>query len=184
MLPLFSLLMAPVDPAAIYQKHCAACHDAAENVAEGRRAPAGSALASLKPEAILTALTTGSMAAQGKALTAEERAALAAFLTGKPGGSAPGAGYKMCPADAAPAVNGEWNGWAGPAGLRYQPNPGFKAEDAVRLKLKWSFAIPNASMATAKPVIVRGLVSGGRFAAHRRSTRGAGCSMPRPGTAM
>src|SRR5260370_42100046 len=66
------------DAPALFTKHSAGCHQAGSEM----RAPLPSALKLLSKEKILTALATGSMKAQGSALTSAERLALAAHLSG------------------------------------------------------------------------------------------------------
>jgi mono/diheme cytochrome c family protein len=73
------------DGAAVYQKACASCH---QQPAAGSRAPTREVLASIAPEAIMTALTTGNMFRQGSELTDAERRAVAGFLAGRPVGTA------------------------------------------------------------------------------------------------
>lgn len=65
------------DGHAVYQSHCASCHDnpAATN------APSKSALEILSRASIVLSLQSGSMKDQGKSLTAEEKRAVADFLT-------------------------------------------------------------------------------------------------------
>jgi mono/diheme cytochrome c family protein len=72
------------DAARIYKEKCALCHDAAQQF----RAPDREALKELTPESILASLTSGTMAAQGDALSAAEKRAVAEFLSGKPMGRA------------------------------------------------------------------------------------------------
>src|SRR5438445_10074535 len=69
------------DAPALFTKHCAGCHQAGREI----RAPLPSALKLLSKEKILGALETGTMKAQGAALTSAERAALAAHLSGGAG---------------------------------------------------------------------------------------------------
>src|SRR2546423_6825462 len=65
------------DAQALFAKHCAGCHQAGSET----RAPLPSALKLLSKEKILASLETGSMKAQGSALTAPERLALANHLS-------------------------------------------------------------------------------------------------------
>ena len=62
----------------VYQQNCAVCHN---NPAS--RAPARTSLHAMSPSFIVEALTNGSMKAQASALSSEQRAALAEFLTGQ-----------------------------------------------------------------------------------------------------
>ncbi len=66
---------------AVFQRACASCH-----VAGAATAPTPAALRQLAPEAIVTSLTSGRMRVQGEALSADERRAVAEYLTGAHGG--------------------------------------------------------------------------------------------------
>ena len=60
----------------LFTRECATCHQAGTN----DRAPSLQALRELAPEAILTALTTGRMAAQAQRLSPADRKAVAELL--------------------------------------------------------------------------------------------------------
>lgn len=170
MLVLLTLLLAPLSPAELYQKHCALCHDASGT----NRAPSRASLAALAPSTIVASLDTGSMAAQAKALTPEERTALAAYLAARPASAEAASELRMCGAGTVPAAAGEWTAWAGPRGWRFQPSPGLTPEDIPKLQLKWSFAFPKANNAAVQPVISGGIVyagsaSGAVYALDQRS---------------
>ena len=68
------------DGEALFAMHCAACH---VNPVE-EKVPTRAAMATLSPNAIVEALTEGSMRIQGQPLTPAERAAIAERLTGRP----------------------------------------------------------------------------------------------------
>jgi len=63
------------DGSALYTQHCAQCHDGAA------RAPSRQILAALSVDRILASLTTGLMRAAGDTLGADERTAVARFLS-------------------------------------------------------------------------------------------------------
>src|SRR5262245_4004721 len=143
----FGLLATPAaaqapDGAAVFQANCASCH---ANPAPDSRAPTREVLAQIAPESIMVALTSGQMFRQGSALTDAERRAVAAFLAGRPvGTAAPSSNVGRCTATA-PAItsadlsNG-WNGWgAGATNTRFQTadKGGLTAPMIPRLKLKW-----------------------------------------------
>ena len=65
---------------ALFALHCAACH---VNPTD-EKAPTRAALATLSPNAIVDALTDGTMRIQGQPLSAAERTAIAERLTGRP----------------------------------------------------------------------------------------------------
>src|ERR1700687_3315943 len=72
------------DGPSLYATHCSRCHDSGMP-----RTPSRSVLRAVTPEQIVAALDTGPMRTQGAARTADERRAIAAFLTGKAVGETP-----------------------------------------------------------------------------------------------
>ena len=65
--------------ASVYRDHCAGCHDGAD-----WRAPTVDSLRLRSPQAIVDALTSGSMRYQGLSLSGAERRSVAEFVTGRP----------------------------------------------------------------------------------------------------
>ncbi len=172
---------ASADGAAVYKKHCAVCHDQAKQ--QPVRTPAPDELKRLSPEAILATLTKGSMAAQGKEMTEDERRAVAEYLAGKPLGSdagkpaQPAAG--LCPAGSSrgfdPSKGPRWNGWsADPANTRFQTAAaaGLAPAQVPNLKLKWAFGFPGTTTAYAQPTVAGGrvFVGSGMFTANAPGT--------------
>jgi len=131
------------DPAlgeGLYLKRCASCHDAA-----GGRAPPKAAIADNSRAFIADNLLEGVMAPMAAGLSPHDAASIAAYLsTRKAGGLAQTVeDAPLCQAKAPPMslAGPQWNGWGRTAEQsRFQPDPGFRAEDAPRLKLKWAFA--------------------------------------------
>src|SRR5512140_996777 len=68
-----SIACAQQDGAALFQKHCAMCHQ----TGSATRAPLPDAMRSMTPEAVLAALESGSMKPQAAGLSAADRQALA-----------------------------------------------------------------------------------------------------------
>ena len=66
------------DGMALYQEHCAACHDG-----QVPRAPHMITFSTIGADAILNAMNNGVMRVQASALTATEREVLAGFLAGE-----------------------------------------------------------------------------------------------------
>ena len=151
------------DGAAVYQKACASCH---QQPAAGSRAPTRDVLAQIAPEAIITALTTGNMFRQGSELTDAERRAVAAFLAGRPVGTAGPAPIVGRCAAAAPALQARdletgWNGWgAGVSNTRSRTAAlsGIQAADVPKLKLKWAVGFAGVNSARAQPAVAGGRV--------------------------
>jgi polyvinyl alcohol dehydrogenase (cytochrome) len=144
------------DAQTLFAKYCAGCHQPNSET----RAPLAAALKLLTKEKILTALETGTMKAQGSALTAAERLALANHLSGgarvdtQPQAAAcPAAKFSMSPGEAG------WMGWGVDlANSRFQSAKaaGLDAEKVARLKLRWAFGFAGQSLAMAQPVVAGG----------------------------
>jgi mono/diheme cytochrome c family protein len=66
------------DGAALYDKHCAACHSPGLG-----RAPRREILKQMSPESVQAALTQGMMTTQGSPLSNAEIRALSIFISGK-----------------------------------------------------------------------------------------------------
>jgi mono/diheme cytochrome c family protein len=70
---------------ALFETQCSACH---KSTAGASRAPTRESLGQRTPEAILAALTTGTMVEQAKDLGDDQKRALAEMLGGRPVGAA------------------------------------------------------------------------------------------------
>lgn len=168
----------------IFQRVCAGCHTSFVSrasptsehpaSAEVSRAPPRESLRDLSAEAVLAALTTGKMRAQGSALSVAERRAVAQFAAAKRfGATAYGSPRtekpNLCKRSSsvvalqdAPA----WNGWGnGLTNARFQPlaRGGLTAADLPRLKLRWAFGYTNTEALRAQPTVFahRVFVAGG-----------------------
>jgi polyvinyl alcohol dehydrogenase (cytochrome) len=146
-----------INPEAVYKQSCAQCHDNPEG-----RTPSKSALADRTPEAILAALTTGSMNLQALTLSVDEKHALAEYLSGK-SFDRPSTTANACPTSEARldafATKPKWNGFGvDTTNGRYQANPGLTADDVSALKLKWAFGFPGGAQAYGNPAIVAGRI--------------------------
>ncbi|HXW07937.1 MAG TPA: PQQ-binding-like beta-propeller repeat protein [Vicinamibacterales bacterium] len=160
----FVLLAGPLwaqDGAALYAKRCGMCHDG--GVA---RAPSRRTLRELTPERIVASLSdAGLMRVHGTELSADEKSALAVFLTGKPLGTMTAADTVRRCSSPAPGFSESsvhaWNGWSvTPANDRYQAQPGagLTAADVPKLKLKWAFGFAGDTSAAVQPSVVDGRV--------------------------
>ena len=153
------------DGAALYAAACAQCHD---GPAAQSRVPGRAALQAMSFEHVLAALTTGSMASIAPQRSDEERRAIASFVTGKNAekgiaGAADASGRCTQRVSAFPhSLDGpRWNGWGVDAGnSRFQPAEmaGMTPEQVPRLKLKWAYAFPGASLSFAPPTVIGGLL--------------------------
>lgn len=150
-------LAAAPDGAAVFESHCAACHQ----TVTGSRTPTRAELSNLTPEQVMTALLRGKMTIQGAALSTGEVRAVALYASGKNFSAVqvdPAAGRCAGNPKFSPG-SGDWNGWGvNVSNARFQPNPGLKAEDVPRLKLKWAFGFPDDTQAAAQPTIVGGRI--------------------------
>ena len=152
------LFAAPVlaqDGAALYMQHCTSCHEGGQVA----RAPSRDVIAALTPDRIVGALETGTMRVQGETLTAEQRRAIAGYLstvrpTAVPAGAA-GAGPRCAAGSAVRLTASDWRAWGvTPANDRFQRQPGFSSAQAPNLKLKWAFGFDGENAAAANPTIV------------------------------
>ena len=137
---------------AVFNGRCKACHDPATE-----RAPNRTALAGFRPEQIVDALTNGVMKPMAAGLSDADKQAVAAFLTAgqqqtaRRGGPAGPVGVdQMCASNPPIGETGsDWTSVGLDAGShRFQRNPGLKAADVAKLKLKWAFSITGGGMPT------------------------------------
>jgi polyvinyl alcohol dehydrogenase (cytochrome) len=154
------------DGAALYQARCATCH---ENAVE--RTPSREVLSKNPASFILASLRTGAMAPMAEGLSPAEMTAIARYVSQVPEKETAdvdvkaiwGDGVEGTPLDApkcttaAPPVDlkarNQWNGWSiSKTNNRFQPNPGLKAQDVPKLKLKWAFQYPGAKNGQATVV--------------------------------
>jgi polyvinyl alcohol dehydrogenase (cytochrome) len=155
---------APPNGEALFNAHCKMCHDPAQG-----RAPARSALAVMPPAQIVDILTNGVMAPMAQGLSADEKQAIAAYLTAQPAAGpdahpAPVAAAARRPALPAsigvdpmcttrpPPIRESGMDW-GSVGLdagsrRFQRNPALSKADVPKLKLKWAYSMVGGGMPT------------------------------------
>lgn len=150
-----------IDPATapgrkIYADNCAACHEGGVP-----RAPSPTFLTLLPGDAIVTALTSGVMKAQGSALTPQQRVEVAEFIT-----------KRRLTADAKPVPPPVCKGPKLALDMNDAPRPVGWGQDNRRfipadmaklspeavgtLKLKWAFAFPAALRARSQPAYAWG----------------------------
>ncbi len=148
------LQAAPEDGAAIFQKNCAVCHkDPPVN-----RAPLPDALMKMSREQIVASLEHGSMKDQGAALSAAQRADVAAFLAKTATRAEAPAGF-CAPGYEARTDSTYWNGWGvDEVNTRFQPTrmAGMAAADVPKLQLKWAFGFAGAASAMGQPILFNG----------------------------
>ena len=161
---------------ALYQSHCAMCHDAP-------RAPFidRTTFRTMPPESIVSVLTSGAMRSQAEGLSVSDRTAIAEFLTGKHVAQSPPANTNACVNAAAKDSTGiDWNGWGVDLdNSRFQPARAARItpEQIPKLKLKWAFGFPAVFTAYSQPVVVAGRVLVGSAAGEVYSLDAAtGCT--------
>ena len=137
---------------ALYDEHCASCHDVPDT-----RAPPKSALEEMAANRIIRTMDFGVMMSVTYMLDRADRAAVANYL-GVPGEDRAPAAAALCTdrtvrLDAAQST--DWNGWSPSANnSRFQANPGFSPEDVGRLELAWAFGFEGDVNAFAPPAIL------------------------------
>ena len=148
------------DGKALFQAHCAMCHN---DAASGpNRAPSPAVLAGKTQEEILRALESGAMTIYGNRLPEIDKRAIAAFLSSNTASSAAEVQANSCttkqPITAERVADREnWNGWGVDiVNSRYQTHTSIGPENISKLKLKWAFGVPDASTAYGQPTIVAG----------------------------
>jgi polyvinyl alcohol dehydrogenase (cytochrome) len=153
---------APLDGEKLYKQHCAQCHSGAQ----ATRAPRLEALRLMGPQDVLDVLEVGTMKFVGFNRTADERSAIAEFVTGKKFDSAQEAketASGRCETTASefdPTKGPQWNGWSGDlANSRFQAadRAGLTAEQVPNLKIKWVFGFP-ANTTVSQPTVVGGRI--------------------------
>jgi polyvinyl alcohol dehydrogenase (cytochrome) len=153
-----SLWAADPDGSALYQAHCAACH---ENANAESHAPKREQIAARAPESIVNIMFEGVMLVQASGLSLEEGRAIARFITGKEFSAVSIVSMGKCeaPGKKFSLAANDWNGWgAEPENSRYQAKPGLSAADVPKLKVKWAFGFPGDSRAYAQPAVAGGRV--------------------------
>ena len=153
--PLEGAIAGSVDGMALYQAHCAACHDG-----QVPRAPHVITFSTIGADTILNAMNNGVMRAQASALSASEREVLAGFLAGE--AMAPPKPILACTdpmSELASADAAAMQGWGGNAkNHRHSDGAGLDRNNVDRLALKWVFAYPGALRARSQPLVHDGVI--------------------------
>jgi polyvinyl alcohol dehydrogenase (cytochrome) len=166
----------------LFSQRCASCH---VNPAQGTRAPTLEQLRSSTAEAILTAMTTGSMALMAVGLDDSQRRLVATYASGKAVGAAPAADAASMPNRCGakpfgnPLTGPSWNGWGVDlANTRFQSTAaaGLTAATVPKLALKWAFGFANGRQAFGQPTVAGGRIYVGSDNGHVYSLDAAtGC---------
>jgi polyvinyl alcohol dehydrogenase (cytochrome) len=146
----------------VYRQNCARCHDGAVG-----RLVSADAIRERSADQIYATLTSGMMKRQGRALSIQDRQAVAEYLSGvalsdPPLQQIPQFAYCENRASAGNPLSGaQWNGWgAGLSNTRMQTaeSAGLTRDDFPELRLKWSFGFPGVARAGSQPTVVGGQV--------------------------
>jgi polyvinyl alcohol dehydrogenase (cytochrome) len=149
------------DGAAVYQAHCASCHDMPAG-----RVPALSALRMMTLPLVLRALETGVMKSQAEGLTSAEKYAVVGYIAlpqnvkkeAPPANALCGASNQATPDF---SKGPQWTGWSTDlTNTRFQDAAaaGIAAGDVPKLKLKWVFGLGDGIVARSQPSIDGGRV--------------------------
>ena len=156
---------------AVFQRLCGQCHlslvpvNGKPPATPDARAVPVEMMRRFPPEAILNALTSGKMQAQGSTLTDAERKAVAQYIAGRPFGPLQQqqiTAGKLCAKRAPvgePSAVPAWSGWGNSLTndrFQDQARGGLTAADLPRLKLKWAFGYANVSAARTQPAVAEG----------------------------
>ncbi|HXP87280.1 MAG TPA: PQQ-binding-like beta-propeller repeat protein [Bryobacteraceae bacterium] len=139
---------------AVYQAHCASCHDTT-----APRVPPKSALQKIAAANILRELESGAMFPMARDLQPAERQAVAAYLGVAANGAATAAD-SFCSQRAVTIPNSPqpmWNGWSPSASnTRFQPAgaAGLTVERTRNLKLKWAFGFEGDNIVFSLPTVI------------------------------
>lgn len=139
---------------AVYQKHCAACHDTSDG-----EAPKREALRLQSNEAITAALTTGIMKDQASMLTPLEIRLVADYVGSPTSQNAlANADAHKCEGNLQLTSPPLWHRWGNNLrNSRFQSaeRAGIKRSDVPKLKLKWAFGFPGAARARSQPTVTK-----------------------------
>jgi polyvinyl alcohol dehydrogenase (cytochrome) len=149
----------------LYITHCYSCHkDSVTNIAPGL-----AMMRAMSTRSIVAALNNGKMRAQGAALSAEERVAVAQWITNTKlkETSFPDSAFtqfSISPKTNSPYDHSGWGNDKPGSGFRSASQAGISAENVGSLKLKWAFAFPEATIMRTKPAVAGDwLIVGGQF---------------------
>jgi polyvinyl alcohol dehydrogenase (cytochrome) len=147
----------------LFEARCGVCHTKPAD----DRTPTRESLRARTPEAILDAITTGSMAVNADGISDAQKRMLAEYITDRPLGAAragqASAMKNQCAAKPLgnPLDGPSWNGWgADPGNSRFQSAAAARlsAEQVPKLKLKWAFGFPNGASAFGQPTVAGGRI--------------------------
>jgi polyvinyl alcohol dehydrogenase (cytochrome) len=144
----------------LYRHYCAQCHSKSRAL----RTPRLEVLQRMQPQDVLDSLEVGSMRFEGYQRTADERRAIAEFVTGKKlsdeGKETLAGRCQDGDAKFDPVAGPRWNGWgADLSNARFQPaeQAQLTPQQIEKLKVKWAFGFPPNTI-LSQPTVVGGRV--------------------------
>ncbi len=156
-LPADDVVTEAVDGMALYQAHCAACHNG-----QVPSAPHMITFSTLGADTLLDTMNKGVMRAQASALSMTEREVLAGFLAGE--AMAPPKPILACAEPISALANTDaaaMQGWGGNAENHRHIDgtiAGLQRSNVDQLGLKWVFAYPAALRARSQPLVHDGVI--------------------------
>jgi len=147
----------------LFNQQCAVCHqDNGQN-----RAPDLTILGSMTPKSIFSALESGKMQLQGVLLSAEEKIALAEFITKRNYDTASSPIPNYCNPQLSKLDEVHYFGWGGDLqGSGFVPAhiAQITKADAAGLRLKWAFGFEGGSITRSKPTVIgESIIFGSQF---------------------
>ncbi len=141
-----------IDAEALFAAQCGTCHNGRVS-----KAPPVSMLANFSPSSVLRAMNQGVMQSQAKALTADERVAVAEFITGRAlsenlQAAAPSCEQTDLDMQSPPKVVG-WGVDLNNRRFFGEELTTLTLDDLPSLELAWAFAFPDASRVRSQPTV-------------------------------
>lgn len=149
----------------VFYKTCSTCH----RDSLGNLAPGYTILSTMTPRSILAALDNGKMRQQAASLSEQERKAVAVWLTNSDFKTSviPANDYASFSLNSNIPSRYDYSGWGGNlagTGFRTTEQSHITVKNVDKLKLKWIFAFPDATIVRSKPAVVGDwLIVGSQF---------------------
>ena len=153
LLPVFAVMpLGAVEESAgaLFEQHCAVCHDRPET-----KAPSRETLQQMPLSRILSAMEIGRMAAQASVLSPQQREAVAGYLASSGGAGSQWITEQACkpPRKLQPVADGRGNWGYGRGNARYiTDGVDITADNVDELELRWALAISGATEMRSQPV--------------------------------
>jgi polyvinyl alcohol dehydrogenase (cytochrome) len=151
----FAMVAPAQEGTRVFIQSCIRCHSPNSEA----HAPMPEELAKMPWQEIVKSLETGDMKAQGAALSADERRAVARYLGSTQAVAVP-VMTGACSAGSRPTPSASaWNGWGvDDRNTRFQPASAAKlyAAQVPKLQVKWAFGFPTGTTAYGQPTVVGG----------------------------